>query len=223
MTRRKPRDGWHEKECLVLLGRITWRKPPSSSYWRLNRRPLGSVMWDSWNRYLTVRHYLRETNTHSAFVWVHVQFFHVVYDRDTSTQSWHTNVAFSSSAHLLKPHIIHKLSLLSSSHQILGVCTPQHSKFWPFFITNFKTNVSTFCDWFQLGWAHMPGESASPTLSASQALSFIMWNWQLSYLLKWESPSITYYLLFTWNLYFIQLNFNNLILFEVTCLCIAIT
>lgn len=172
MTRRKPRDGWHEKECLVLLGRITWRKPPSSSYWRLNRRPLGSVMWDSWNQYLTVRHYLKETNTHSAFVWVQALFYHVVYDRETSTQRWHTNVAFSTSVHLLKAHIIHKLSLLSSSHQILGVHTLQHSKFWPFFITHFKTIVSAFCDWFQ--WIGMSPNawrvSFSHTLSKSSSV-----------------------------------------------------
>lgn len=149
MTRRKPRDGWHEKECLVLLGRITCRKPPSSSYWRLNRRPLGSVMWDSWNRYLSVRHYLWERNTLYAFVRVQAQFFRLVYNRETSTQRWHTNVAFSTNAHLLKKHIIHKLSLLSSSHQIFGVYKPQHSKFWPFFITHFNTTVSAFCDWFQ--------------------------------------------------------------------------
>ena len=188
MTWRKPRDGWHEKECLVLLGRITWRNPPSSSYWRLNRRPLGSVMWDSWNRYLSVRHYiqetstfyarhyLRETNTLYAFVWVQAQFFRMVYDRETSTQRWHTNVAFSTTAHLLKAHIIHKLSLLSSSHQILGVCKPQHSKFWPFFITHFNTNVSAFCDWFQWIWmrahAWRVSFSHSPVILQITASSF---------------------------------------------------
>ena len=172
MTRRKPRDGWHEKECLVLLGRITWRKPPSSSYWRLNRRPLGSVMWDSWNRYLSVRHYLRETNTLPAFVQVQAQFFCMVYDRETSTQRWHTNVAFSTSAHLLKAQIIHKLSLLSSSHHILGVCKPQHSKFWPFFITHINTTVSAFCDWFQwIGMSpHAWRVSFSHTLSKSSSV-----------------------------------------------------